>query len=131
MGAARFAAVIAAREQADPEYRQRRLAQRELGREIWKLETKYRDQITTLQRDLGAAQTALTEAQVTNSRLARRAQASDEAYQQELTIAHTAVKDLETENARLKTRLRQCDAVNKLIQAATQEGQLGRDDGDT
>ena len=121
MGAARFAAVIAAREQADPEYRQRAAARRELGREIWKLETKYRSQIEDLRRNLAAAQTALQGAQATNSRLVRQLQAGDETFRKELGIVHAALKDSQADNERLRRRLKQCDAVNRLIAAVTPE----------
>jgi hypothetical protein len=122
MGAARFAAAIAARERADPEYRQRAAARRELGREIWKLETKYRGQIEDLRRDLSAAQSALRDAQATNGCLARQLQAGDETFRRELAIAHAALRDSQTDNERMRRRLQECAAVSALIQAATQEG---------
>jgi hypothetical protein len=121
MGAARFAAAIAARERADPEYHRRAAARRALGREIWKLETKYRGQIEDLRRDLAATQTALTEAQATNNRLQRQLQAGDETFRKELGIAHESLNALQAENERLRRRLKQCDAVNRLIAAVTPE----------
>jgi hypothetical protein len=121
MGAARFAAAIAARERADPECRPRAAARRELGRAIWTLETKYRKQIEDLRRDLAATQTALREAQATNDRLARQLQAGDETFRKELGIVHAALERTELENKNLRRRLQQCDAISKLIVAATQQ----------
>ena len=120
MGAARFAAVIAARERADPEYRQRAAARRELGREIWKLETKYREQIEDLRRDLAAAQTALRDAQATNYRLARELQAADDRFREEIGIAHAVLAKARTENANMQERLRKVAALDRLLAAVTQ-----------
>ena len=120
MGAARFAAVIAAREQADPEYRQRAAARRELGREIWKLETKYRERIEDLRRDLAAAQTALRDAQATNYRLARQLQAADDRFREEIGIAHAVLAKARTENANMQERLRKVAALDRLLAAVTQ-----------
>jgi hypothetical protein len=120
MGAARFAAAIAARERADPEYRQRAAAQRELGREIWKLETKYRERIEDLRRDLAAAQTALRDAQATNYRLARQLQAADDRFREEIGIAHAVLAKARTENANMQERLRKVAALDRLLAAVTQ-----------
>ena len=120
MGAARFAAVIAARERADPEYRQRAAARRELGREIWKLETKYREQIEDLRRDLATAQMALRDAQATNYRLARQLQAADDRFREEIGIAHAVLAKARTENANMQERLRKVAALDRLLAAVTQ-----------
>ena len=120
MGAARFAAVIAARERADPGYRQRAAARRELGREIWKLETKYREQIEDLRRDLAAAQTALRDAQATNYRLARQLQAADDRFREEIGIAHAVLAKARTENANMQERLRKVAGLDRLLAAVTQ-----------
>jgi hypothetical protein len=118
MGAARFAAAIAARERADPAYRQRAAARRELGREIWKLETKYRGQIEDLRRDLAAAQTALREAKASNENLQHHLQITDAAFRQELTVARATIENLQASNQAYRQRLQACDLVNKLITAA-------------
>jgi chromosome segregation ATPase len=105
MGAARFAAAIAARERADPEYRQRAAARRELGREIWKLETKYRGQIEDLRRELAAAQTALREAKASNENLQHHLQTTDAAFRRELTTVRAALNDAQAENEGLRRHL--------------------------
>ena len=120
MGAGKFYAAVAARERADPEYRQRAAARRELGREIWKVETKYRGQIEDLRRDLAAAQTALRDAQATNYRLARQLQAADDRFREEIGIAHAVLAKARTENANMQERLRKVAALDRLLAAVTQ-----------
>jgi hypothetical protein len=121
MGAARFAAAVAAREQVDPGYRERRTAQREFGRRIWQLEVKYREQIQTLQHALAATQTELTQVQVSNSRLTRQLRASDDRFREELGIVHAALNKAESDNAQLRQNLKRVEPLTRLLTAAIQQ----------
>jgi hypothetical protein len=125
VGAARFAAVTAARALADPEGHRLAVAAREHAQQVKQLEAKFAAEIAALRRDLAAAQTALLDAQMTNDRLRRQLQAGDDAYRKELAVVHAALNDSQAENERLRRRLKACDAVSRLIAAATQQ-----EDGD-
>jgi hypothetical protein len=121
MGAGKFYAAHAARARNDPEAHALAVARAENDRQIRTLETKYRAEIEALRRDLAAAQMTLRETQATNNRLVRQLQVGDETFRKELGIVHAALERTEIENENLRRRLQQCDAVSKLIMAATQQ----------
>jgi hypothetical protein len=73
-----------------------------------------------LRRDLASAQTALTEAQVLNSRLTRQLQSADDRFREEIGIAHAVLAKARTENANMQERLRKVAGLDRLLAAVTQ-----------
>jgi hypothetical protein len=96
------------------------VARAEFRQQIKAVESKYRDQIQTLQRNVEAYKTALQSAHIEVERLRRQLQTDVAALRDELGIVHGALNTAQAENARMRHRLQQCDAVNKLIQSTIQ-----------
>jgi hypothetical protein len=123
MGAGRFYAVYAARERADPEGHRLNLATLEHERRTRDLKAEHAAALAQLQRELAAGQAALRQAQADADRRQRQFEIANAACRGELETARAALGQAENLNAQLHRRLKQCEPLIALINAAaTRDG---------
>ncbi len=123
MGAGKFAAAAAAREKADPEGYGLAIATREHERQVNELKANHATVIAELRRELAASAAALRQVQADANRRQRQFEVANAACRQDLEIARAALGQAQAENEQLRRRLKQCDALSALIDAAaTRDG---------
>jgi hypothetical protein len=122
MGAGKFYAAHAAIEKADPVGYRLAIAENKHERQLRELRADHAAELASVRRELAAAQATLRQAQADADHRQRQFEIANAACRQDLETARAALNEAKAQNEQLRRRLKQCDAVSRLIAAATQEG---------